>query len=144
MKTPNNPDKTISNTFKQDSLKLPIPTPRYEKYTQQVPLNVPLPQMSIYEMSMSEKNIFTQSKILSVEIDTFGHIRKHKYTKNENFMRDKDVSEHISDQLHRTAQLVRKCKLSRNDSQSNLSDYASSTSSSVQFLNKLQNHPVDV
>ena len=55
MKTPNNPDKTISNTFKWDSLKLPVLTPRYERYTQQDPLNVPLQQMSIYEMSMREK-----------------------------------------------------------------------------------------
>ena len=60
---PSTPDKTTGNTFKQDSLKLPIPTPRYEKYTQQDPLNVPLPQISIYELNLREKNIFTQSKL---------------------------------------------------------------------------------
>ena len=35
--------------------------------------------------------------------------------KNENFDKDEDVLEHISDQLQRTAQLVRKSKLSRNN-----------------------------
>ena len=48
-KLPSTSDNTISNTFKQDSLKLPISTPKYERYTQQDPLNVPLPQTSIYE-----------------------------------------------------------------------------------------------
>ena len=37
MRLPSTPDNTIGNTFKQDSLKLPIPTPRYERYTQQNP-----------------------------------------------------------------------------------------------------------
>ena len=104
-KLPSIPDKTIGNTFKKDSIKLPIPIPIYEKCTQQDPLNVPLPQTSIYKFSMREKNVFTHSKMLSVEIDTFGHIRMNKYEKNENFDRDKDVAGRFYDQLHRTAQL---------------------------------------
>ena len=54
-KLPSTSDKTIGNTFKQDSLKLPIPTPRYERYTQEDQLNIPLPQISIYTLSMREQ-----------------------------------------------------------------------------------------
>ena len=53
IRTPSTPDKTVGNTFKQDSLKLPIPMPRYERYTQQDPLNGPTPT----NVSTSPSNI---------------------------------------------------------------------------------------
>ena len=66
-KLPRTSDKTTDNTFKQDSLQLPIQIQRYERYTQQDPINVPHPQTSIYQSSMTEKNIFTEAKEPSVE-----------------------------------------------------------------------------
>ena len=46
---------------------------------------------------MREKQFFTQSILSSVEIDTFEHVKRDKYEKNENFDRGKSVLEHISD-----------------------------------------------
>ena len=43
------------------------------------------------------------------------------------------------DQLCRTPQLVRKTKLKRNDSQSDLKDYTSSTSSSIKITKQITN-----
>ena len=93
---------------------------------------------------MREQNISTKSKLSCVERDTIGHNRREKYAKNEHLYRYKGVSEHISDQLHGTAELVRKSKLRRNDSQSDLSDYTFSSSLLVKFTNILQIHPMDV
>ena len=45
--------------------------------------------------------------------------------------REIDASEHISDRLHKTAQLKSKPKYRRNNNKSDLSDYTLSTSSSV-------------
>ena len=42
-------DKTIGNTFRQDHLKIPFLTPRYDRYIQQDPLSIPLPQTFTYE-----------------------------------------------------------------------------------------------
>ena len=50
-----------------------------------------------------------------------------------------DASEHISNILHRAAQLMRKSRYSRNNNQSNLSDYTSSTSSSMRVPNQITN-----
>ena len=52
---------------------------------------------------------------------------------------DTEASEHISDRLHRTAQLIRKPKYGRNNIQSELSHYTSSTSSSVKILDQIAN-----
>ena len=65
---------------------------------------------------MGERSTFSQSKMLSVARNTFGHIKIDNYKISEDSKRDKDTSEYISDQLCRIAQLVRKSKLSRNDS----------------------------
>ena len=53
-----------------------------------------------------------------------------------------DVSEHIADRLHRTAQLMGKCRYSRNNSQNNLSDHAFSTSSSVMVPDQIASYPL--
>ena len=45
---------------------------------------------------MGEQNISNQSQLPHVQTNTFGHIRRDKYTQ-KNFDRDLDVSEHISD-----------------------------------------------
>ena len=79
---PNTLGKTIGNTSKQDSIKLHIPAPRDEKHTQG-PLNISLPQTSIYESNLGEQNIFTWSKLPHVGIATFGHIRRDKYMINK-------------------------------------------------------------
>ena len=47
-----------------------------------------------------------------------------------------DTSEHISDRLCRTTQLVRKPRYSRNNGQSDLSKYVSLTSSLVRIPTK--------
>ena len=94
--------------------------------------------MSIYELDLREQNIYTQSKLSHVgHLDTFGHIRRDKYTINKSFNRDKNVSEHISDQELRTANLVTKLKLSRNNS--DLSSYNSSILSLARIPEQIVN-----
>ena len=61
------------------------------------PTECPTPTMSIYESRLKQQNISTQSKLLHVRTDTFGHIRWDKYAKIKNFDRNIDVSEDISD-----------------------------------------------
>ena len=77
---PNTPDKTMCYMSKWGSIKCPIPNPRDEKYAQQDPLNVSLPQTSIYGSNLKEQNISAQSKLSHVGLDTFGHIKRDKYT----------------------------------------------------------------
>ena len=59
--------------------------------------------MLIYKSSMRELNVPTQSERSYVALDSFGHIRRDKYAINVQFDRDKNVSEHRSDRLSRTA-----------------------------------------
>ena len=50
---------------------------------------------------MIERSTSTQSGMPSVARDTFGHIKSDNNKISEDPQRDKDASEHISDQLHR-------------------------------------------
>ena len=76
-------DKTISSTYKQESIKLPFLSPGDEKYTQHEPLNISFQQISIYGSYLREQNISIQSKLSHEGLDTFGHIRRNKYTINK-------------------------------------------------------------
>ena len=64
---------------------------------------------------MSDKNTFTQPRISSSERDDFGHIKGENYEMSTDLRKEIDASEHISDRLHKTAQLMRKPKYSRNN-----------------------------
>ena len=92
---------------------------------------------------MRDKNTFTQPKISCSVRDTFSHVKRENYEISrdleESWKRNKiDASEHISDRLHKTAQLMRKPRYSINKSQSNLSD-VSCTSSSVKLSDQIAN-----
>ena len=88
---------------------------------------------------MRDRNTFTQPKILRLARYTSGHIIKGNYEMCEDLKREIDALEHISYRLHRTAQMMRKSTYSRNNSQSNLNDYASSMSSSVKLPDQMAN-----
>ena len=57
----------------------------------------------------------------------FSHIKRENSENSRDFGRERDASEHISDRLPKTAQLMRKHKYSRNNIQNNLSDNVFST-----------------
>ena len=88
---------------------------------------------------MRDRNTFIQPKISNLARGTFGHIKRDNYEISRDLRREIDASKHISDRLCRTAQLMRKPKYSSNNSQSDLSDYASSISSSVKLSDQIPN-----
>ena len=95
--------------------------------------------MSIYKSNTRERIPFTQPKMPSVASNTFGLIKSENYEISKYSNRYKATSEHISDQLCKMPHLLKKSKFSRNNSQSYLSDYTSSTSSSVKLPKQITN-----
>ena len=128
---PSNKDETIGSTFRHKCFQIPIPTPRHDRYIWQDTLSISPRQTYSYDSHMRNRKTFTQPKISILARGTFGHIKRENYQMCGDLRRDIDASEHTSDRLCRTPQLMRKPKYSRNKSWSDLSDYVSSTSSSV-------------
>ena len=93
---------------------------------------------------MKEQNVSTQSELSQLGLDTFRHIRRDKYIQEMiTFDRDKNISDHSSHRLSRTTHLVRKSKLSTNDSQGDLSHYASSIISLARGTEQIIITPID-
>ena len=88
---------------------------------------------------MRDRNTAIQPKSSSLARDTFSYMKGENYEMHEDPGVDMDASEHISEKYHRTAQLMMRPKYSRNTSQSNVSDYTSSTSSSVRIPDQIAN-----
>ena len=109
-----NRDDTISSTFAQEHLQIAIPTPRHDKYIQPDTFSMPPPQTYVYNLNIRNRNVCTQPGIPSSERDTFDHIKVGNYEMSRDIRREIDASEHISDRLCKTAQLMRKPKFGRN------------------------------
>ena len=126
-------DKTIGSTFVQDHFQIPIPAPRHEMYIQTDTLKMSPPNTYLYDSNMRDRSTCTQPRISSLERDAFGHLKVENYEMSRDPRREIDASQHISDRLHKTAQLKGKPKFRTNNSQRNLNDYPSSTSPSVKL-----------
>ena len=120
-------DMARGNTFRQEYLPIPTPTPRCDRYIRQGKSSSSPLQKYPYHQDISNRNTVNQPHSPSLVGDTLDYTKKENYNMHEDLKVNIDVSEQISDRLHRTAQLMRKSRYNRNNSQSDLSDYASST-----------------
>ena len=93
----------------------------------------------LHDQHRRDRNAFVQPISPSLARDNLAYTKIENYNMHEDSKVNIDASEHISNRLHRTAQLMRKSRYSRNNSQSNLSDYASPTSSSVRVPDQIAN-----
>ena len=80
-----------------------------------------------------------QPKSPGLARDTSDYAKREIYKMHEDFRVNIDVSEYISNRLHRTAELMRKSGYSRSNSQSDFSDYSSSTLSSMRTPYQIAN-----
>ena len=119
----------MHNTFRQEYT--PMPLSRCDRYIRQEKLiNSPI-QTYQYHHNRIDQNMFVQPQSPTLVRDTLDYTKKEKCNMKEDSEVNIDASEHNSDRLCRTAQLIRKSRYNRYNSQSDLTDYATSTSSSV-------------
>ena len=59
---------------------------------------------------MRDKSTVTQPKISCLARDTFGHIKRENYEMHGDLRGDMNASEHVSDRLYGTAQLMKNPK----------------------------------
>ena len=113
------------------------PTTRHDRYIRQVKSsNSPL-QNYPYDHDVRDRNTVIQP--ISLAKDALDYTKRENYKMHEDLRVNIDVSEHISDRLHKTAQLLRKSRYSRKSIQSDLSDYTSSTLSLVRIPDQISN-----
>ena len=130
---PRSKDMTTDINCREEHRQIPTQTPRHDRYIRQDKSSSSPSQNYLQDQNMRDGKTTVQPKLSGLAKDTFS------YEIHDDLRVDIHVSEYISDRLYRTVQFIRKPKYNRNNSQSDVSDYAPSTQSSVRIPDQIAN-----